>query len=65
MEMKMIITRKFQDALKRQCKKAVRIKKRQSKTLLNSKSEMNHPPLASVTVEKKGKKQGPAQPRLV
>ena len=56
MEMKMIITGKFQDALTRQCNEAVRIQKRPNKTLLNSKSEMNHPPLARVTVEKKTEK---------
>ena len=59
MEMKMIIKGTFQDALTRQSNEAVRIQKRENQTLLNSKSEMNHPPLARITVEKK---QGKAQP---
>ena len=58
----MVITGKFRDALTRQSNEAVRIQRRQNKTLLNSKSEMNHPPLARITVEKK---QGKAQPKLV
>jgi hypothetical protein len=62
MEMKMVITGKFRDALTRQSNEAVRIQRRPNKTLLNSKSEMNHPPLARITVEKK---QGKAQPKLV
>ena len=53
MEMKMIIKGTFQDALTRQSNEAVRIQKRENQTLLNSKSEMNHPPLARITVEKK------------
>ena len=55
----MVITGKFRDALTRQSNEAVRIQRRANKTLLNSKSEMNHPPLARITVEKK---QGKAQP---
>ena len=62
MEMKMVITGTFQDALTRQSNEAVRINSRDQKTLLNSKNEMNHPPLARVTIEKK---QGYAQPKLV
>ena len=62
MEMKMVITGKFRDALTRQSNEAVRIQRRPNKTLLNSKSEMNHHPLAQITVEKK---QGKAQPKLV
>ena len=62
MEMKMVIKGTFQDALTRQSNEAVRINSRDQKTLLNSKNEMNHPPLARVTIEKK---QGYAQPRLV
>ena len=60
--MKMVIKNSFKDALTRQCNEAVRINQRQPKTLLNSKSEMNHPPVARITVEKKPKK---AQPQFV
>ena len=52
----------FKDALTRQYNDAVRINQRKPETLLNSKSEMNHPPVARITVEKKQKK---AQPQLV
>ena len=38
MEMKMVITGKFRDALTRQSNEAVRIQRRPNKTLLNSKS---------------------------
>jgi hypothetical protein len=55
MEMKMIVTSSFKDALTRQCNEAVRIHRRENKSLLNSKSEMNHPPVARITVEKKSK----------
>ena len=53
MEMKMIISGTFQDALSRQCNEAVRIHRRSAHTLLNSKSEMNHPKVARITVVKK------------
>ena len=53
MKMKMVITGTFQDALTRQCNEAVRIHRRSAHTLLNSKSEMNHPKVARITVEKK------------
>ena len=49
-------------AFTRQINEGVRINRRQNKTLLNSKGEMNHPPVARITVEKK---QGRAQPKLV
>ena len=59
--MKMVIKNSFKDALTRQCNEAVRINQRKPETLLNSKSEMNHPPVARITVEKMHKK---AQPQL-
>ena len=62
MVMKMIVRNSFEDALTRQSNEAVRINRRENKTLLNSKCEMNHPPVARITVEKK---QGHAQPKLV
>ena len=62
MVMKMVVTNSFKDALTRQSNEAVRINRRQNDTLLNSKGEMNHPPVARITVEKK---QGRAQPKLV
>ena len=52
-DIKMVITGKFRDALTRQCNEAVRIQRRPNKSLLNSKSEMNHPPLSRITVEEK------------
>ena len=63
MVMKMVIKKTFKDALSRQSNEAVRIFSRPNRTLLNSKSEMNHPPLARITVEKKNKP-GLAQPKL-
>ena len=63
MVMKMVIKKTFKDALSRQSNGAVRIFSRPNRTLLNSKSEMNHPPLARITVEKKNKL-GLAQPKL-
>ena len=51
----MEITKKFKDALSRQANEAVRIFSRPDNELLNSKSELNHPPLARVVVEKKNK----------
>ena len=62
MVMKMVVKNSFKDALTRQSNEAVRINRRQNTTLLNSKGEMNHPPVARSTVEKK---QGRAQPQLV
>ena len=62
MVMKMVVKNSFKDALTRQSNEAVRINRRENKSLLNSKGEMNHPPLARITVEKK---QGRAQPKLV
>ena len=62
MVMKMTVRNSFKDALTRQSNEAVRINRRENKTLLNSKCEMNHPPVARITVEKK---QGHAQPQLV
>ena len=62
MAMKMVVTNSFKDSLTRQSNEAVRINRRQNDTLLNSKGEMNHPPVARITVEKK---QGRAQPKLV
>ena len=55
MKVKMKITQKFRDPLTRQANEAVRIAQR-SKTqgeLLNSKSEFNHPPLATIVIEKR------------
>ena len=51
----MVRRNSFKDALTRQSNEAVRINRRENKTLLNSKCEMNHPPMA----------QGHAQPKLV
>ena len=50
--MKMVVHNSFKDALTRQSNEAVRINRRENKSLLNSKGEMNHPPLARITVEK-------------
>ena len=47
----MVITGKFKDALTRQSNEAVRIQRRPNKTLLNSKSEMNHPKIARIRVQ--------------
>ena len=58
----MVITNTFDDALTRQCNEAVWIHRRSAHTLLNSKSEMNHPKAARITVEKK---QNSAQPQFV
>ena len=52
---KMEITNKFHDALTRQANEAVQISSRPDQELLNSKAEFNHPPLASVVIEKKPK----------
>ena len=49
----MEITKKFKDALSRQANEAVQIFSRPDNELLKSKSEVNHPPLARVVVEKK------------
>ena len=49
----MEITQKFKVALTRQANEAVRILSRPDHELLNSKSELNHPPLARVVVERK------------
>ena len=46
------ITGIFKDALTRQANESVRIYKRHSSELLNSKSEFNHPPTARVMVDK-------------
>ena len=43
----------FKDALTRQANESVRIYTRRGTDILNSKSEFNHPPTASVFVEKK------------
>ena len=50
------ITGIFKDALTRQANESVRIYKRHSFEILNSKSEFNHPPTARVVVEKQNKK---------
>ena len=50
---KMEITSKFKDALTRQVNEAMRIYNRQDFQLLNSKVELNHPPLARVVVQSK------------
>ena len=63
MIMKMVIKKTFKDALSRQSNEAVRIDSRPNRTLLNRKIEMNHSPLARITVEKKNKP-GLAQPKL-
>ena len=47
MEMKMVIKGSFREV--------IRIYRRENKTLLNSKCEMNHPPVARVTIEKENK----------
>ena len=60
--MKLVIKNSFKDALSKPCNEAVRINQSKPETLLNSKSEMNHPPVARITVEKMHKK---AQPQLV
>ena len=52
---RMEITDKFTNALTRQANEAVRISRRPSEELLNSKSEFNHPPTARVVVEKKNR----------
>ena len=49
------ITGIFKDALTRQANESVRIYKRPSSEILNSKSEFNHPPTARVVVEKQKK----------
>ena len=48
----MKITNKFKDALPRQANEAVRISSVPETNSLNSKSEFNHPPMATVVVEK-------------
>ena len=50
------VTGIFKDALTRQANESVRIYKRHSSEILNSKSEFNHPPTARVVVEKQNKK---------
>ena len=52
MDVSMEITGVFKVALRRQADEAVRIKSRKSWELLNSIGEFNHPPIASIVVEK-------------
>ena len=47
----MKITRPFKDALSRQSNEAIRIENRKLEELLNSKSEMNNPKIASIGVQ--------------
>ena len=54
-KVQMKITGKFKDALTRQTNEAIRIYSVPSPDSLNSKSEFNHPPMASVVVEGKTK----------
>ena len=61
------VTGLFKDALTRQANESVRIYNRRGTSILNSKSEFNHPPTARVMVEKKKKyeikaNQGQADP---
>ena len=52
-EFSMKITNTFKEPLSRQANEAVRIKNREQKETLNSKSEFNHPPIARITVDGK------------
>ena len=49
------ITGKFKDALTRQANESLRIYKRKNTEILNSESEVNHPPTVRVMVEKKNR----------
>ena len=49
------VTGLFKDALTRQANESVRIYNRRGTSILNSKSEFNHPPTARVMIEKKRK----------
>ena len=47
------ITKKFKDPLTRQAEEGLRISKHStSKTILNSKSEFNHPPIGRIKISK-------------
>ena len=62
MSFSMKITKKFTDPLSRQANEAVRISSRGKNSLLNSKNEFNHPPIARITVEKNRKNPRRVQP---
>ena len=51
-EFAMEITGVLKDAFTRQAEEAVRIKTRNNEELLNSKSELNHQPMARIVVQK-------------
>ena len=51
----MEITMVFRDALRRHADEAVQIKSRTNLELMKSKSEFNHPLIARIVVQKKGK----------
>ena len=49
----MEITGTFKDALSRQAEEAVRIQARKPSESMNSKSQLKHPPIARIVLEKR------------
>ena len=65
MSFSMQIMKKFKDLLSRQANKGVRISNRDKNATLNSKNEINYPPIAQISVERSNKyfaKKIPKQP---
>ena len=52
MQIKMKITKKFKDPLRRQANEAVRVNNRIKTELLNSRNEFNHPAIPRIMIEK-------------